>query len=255
MGLLPHDNWAQYYDFVYQQTFGPVYTQLCEDTEYVCNQLVEHSPARGSNVSILDVGSGTGRVTIPLLRQGHRVTAVEPSKHMCDEILRKAQAENLEENLIIQQKRIQDVELPQNSFDMALCLFTVISYITEEAELKQAIKNIANSLKQDGLFLLDIPQSIIFSSVSVKRLALQRQIIITAENRANNLYSYSENCRGRMEDQPFEYSDSFLIRQWPDEKVLNICSENGLVQSELENAILKGRFSATGAKYYLLKKQ
>ena len=91
--------------------------------------------------------------------------------------------------------------------------------------------------------------------MSIEQLALQRQITITAENGANDLHSYSENCRGSMEGQPFEYSDSFLIRKWPDERVLNICRENGLVQSELENEILKGRFSATGAKYYLLKKQ
>jgi len=253
MGL-PHDNWAQYYDFVYQQTFAYIYTQLCEDTEDVCDQLVEHSPARGSEASILDVGAGTGRVTIPLLQQGHYVTAVEPSVSMRNELYRKAEVNNLTQNLTIEQELIQCIILPENSFDIALCVFTVIAYIIKESDLQRAIENIASSLKKDGLFLLDIPQSIIFRSGSIEQPTLQRQITITAENGANNLYSYSENCRGSMEGQPFEYSDSFLIRQWPDERVLNICRENGLVQSELENEILKGKFSATGAKYYLRKK-
>ena len=119
----PHDNWARYYDFVCQQSFGNAYTILCDDTEEICRQLIAQSPMENGIAYILDIGAGTGRIAIPLLRQGHHVTAVEPSEFMCDEIRTKLD-EPLHNNLIIEQDLIQNVALPSQFFDIALLLFS-----------------------------------------------------------------------------------------------------------------------------------
>jgi len=253
----PHDNWARFYDFVYQQTFGPVYKQLCEDTEDVCQQLVQYSPGQGNSAYIMDVGAGTGRVTIPLLQQGHCITAVEPSQPMCEQIQIKAETmdETLRKNLKIIQKPMQHTNIQVNYFDIALCVFTVIAYIVKEESLRQAIQNIADSLKQNGLLLLDIPQRRIFESMTIQKGRLSRQIEITQINETNTLYDYKECCHGEMNGEHFEYSDSFQIRQWSDKEVIKICRDNGLVEAEIQAEVLNGKFCNTGAEYYLFKKQ
>jgi len=256
--MLPHDNWAQFYDFVYEQTFASIYLQLCRDTENVCHQLVEHSTVEDNNASFLDVGAGTGRVAIPLLQIGHHVTAVEPSGPMCDQIRQKTGAldERLRNNLTIIQESIQNTDrLRQESFDIALCVFTVISYILNEEELNGSVKKIANSLKRNGLLLLDVPQRPLFRNGTLNGPLVRRQFTVTSEDEANNLYHYQEKCSGTMNGENFEYSDSFPLRKWQDDEILEICRNNGLVQSELQNDILSNRFVRMGANYYLLKKQ
>jgi len=258
--LSPHDNWAQYYDFVYQQTFGNTYMRLCQDTEELCHQLIQLSPAQGSQASVLDVGAGTGRVAIPLLKQGHQVTAVEPSRAMCEQITRKIKDidRNLEPNLRIIQTNIQDenIELPHDSFDLALCVFTVIPYILEEDDLERAIENITTSLRQNGLFLMDLPQQALFTpNIRYNYGAIKRQVEIT-NVKGDGLYRYTEHCTGVMNGEPFEYSVTpFLIRQWPDKTVIDVCERNGLVRRQLRNMRLETKFAYTGSVYYLFEKR
>lgn len=49
--------------------------------------------------SLLDVGCGSGMETVPLLREGHELTAVDISERMLEVVRRKARAEGLTERL------------------------------------------------------------------------------------------------------------------------------------------------------------
>jgi len=53
----PHDNWATYYDFVYEKTFGSLYSNLTFETLKAINQILV-------NGTILDLGAGTGRLVV-----------------------------------------------------------------------------------------------------------------------------------------------------------------------------------------------
>ena len=49
-----HDSWAQYYDFVYQKTYGEFYDRFNQLTLQTIQKIL---PYKGS---ILDLGAGTG---------------------------------------------------------------------------------------------------------------------------------------------------------------------------------------------------
>ena len=51
-----HDNWAEYYDYVYERTYGPAYTQFNNLTINAIKGIL------GPKRSILDFGAGTGRL-------------------------------------------------------------------------------------------------------------------------------------------------------------------------------------------------
>jgi 2-polyprenyl-3-methyl-5-hydroxy-6-metoxy-1,4-benzoquinol methylase len=85
----PHDNWAKYYDFIYETTFGSTYNNLTRETLGVINNTLPFG-------SILDFGAGTGRLAIPLAQKGYNVTAVEQSNAMANELRKKAKAANLD---------------------------------------------------------------------------------------------------------------------------------------------------------------
>ena len=73
-----HSTWAKYYDEVNRECFGVYYDQLTDQTLNTINGF-------GDNLRIIDFGAGTGRLSIPLSRN-HRVTAVEPSESMLQQL-------------------------------------------------------------------------------------------------------------------------------------------------------------------------
>jgi len=85
----PHANWAQYYDFAYENTYGDVYRGL---TDAALEQVrVMGSPCRG----VADVGAGTGRLAIPLAQMGYQVTAVDSRQKVLGILRSKAEKANV----------------------------------------------------------------------------------------------------------------------------------------------------------------
>ena len=72
----PHDSWASVYDEAYQKSFGGIYSSLTDLTL----DFVQTNTRSGA--SILDVGAGTGRLSIPLSEFGFTVVAVDASSQM-----------------------------------------------------------------------------------------------------------------------------------------------------------------------------
>jgi SAM-dependent methyltransferase len=84
-----HDSWARYYDFIYDQCFGDVFQHITEETLALIRR-VQAAPAR-----ILDLGAGTGRLAIPLAREGYAITAIDASEGMADVLASRARSYGL----------------------------------------------------------------------------------------------------------------------------------------------------------------
>ena len=79
----PHDSWAEVYDEAYQKSFGPLNTMLTDVSLVVIQEKTE----AGSD--ILELGAGTGRLSIPLAQLGHTLSAVDASAKMLEVLKRK----------------------------------------------------------------------------------------------------------------------------------------------------------------------
>jgi len=114
---MPHETWAQCYDYAYENTFGCLYGKLTTLTlDAICSHIEP-------SASVVDFGAGTGRISIPLAQRGYSVTSVEPCREMTQELQRKAKEENVKIETIIQ--GMQDFD-GKKKFDMAICVFTVL---------------------------------------------------------------------------------------------------------------------------------
>ena len=120
-----HDNWAEYYDYVYERTYGPAYTEFNNLTLNIIKDIL------GAKRSILDFGAGTGRLCIPLKQAGYEVIAVEKSHAMAEIIEQKAS--NL--NLSIDIHKCGIAEYRNGKAELAIAVFTVLSYATPAAGL------------------------------------------------------------------------------------------------------------------------
>lgn len=213
----PHDHWAKYYDFVFEYTFGGYYRNLTEGTLQAIQQIVPAS------TTILDYGAGTGRLTLPLSQLGYQVIAVEKSHGMLEVLKEKAAKADL--SVTPYQGTIAEYQGPKA--DMALAVFTVIAYILNEEELKTSFQNIYNHLNDGGYFLLETPSRYLFSEqpTNIQESNLVRQVQLTSHH--NNLFTYTETCRGTVGNENFAYEDKFQIRYWPSETVMSLLNEIG----------------------------
>ncbi|MCA1791649.1 MAG: methyltransferase domain-containing protein, partial [Thioalkalivibrio sp.] len=80
----PHDAWARHYDHVLERTFGRAYRDFTDRTLREVRARIA-PPAR-----VVDFGAGTGRLAVPLARDGFRVTAVDPSPAMLERLVENA---------------------------------------------------------------------------------------------------------------------------------------------------------------------
>jgi len=235
---IPHESWAEVYDMVYERSFGRLYENLTELTiETITNLITPQS-------KVVDFGAGTGRLSVPLSQLGYKVTAVEPSQEMLDQLKQKVPASSIDTVV----SSMQDYK-GRGDHDLALCVFTVLLYLLDEKSLRDALTSAYDSLKQDALFLIDIPSKLLFNSYSFNDEKISRNVDI--EHVRNDVYEYFENLTISMEDQEkAEYTDTFQIKYWSKEKVFTILEEIGFILV----SDLSTQFSGTGSQYYVLKK-
>ncbi len=238
----PHDNWGTYYDFVYEQTFGSFYSNLTNETLNVINEILPTG-------RILDFGAGTGRLSLPLAEQGYKLIAVEKSIGMVEEFKRKLDGQN--PTVEIHNCSISEYE--NGEANLAIALFTVLSYSITEDELSKNIENICKHINQNGYFFFDLPNTVFFVAGRLTNIHTNtfRRLVELKSNNENDIYTYREQCSGIFNGQEFSYEDEFKIRYW------KICALDKLLRKNGFNDTLKSfpQFNSTGSTYKLYKRQ
>ncbi len=96
---------VQILSFCNQNVLGDFYDNITNETLNVINELLPEG-------KVIDYGAGTGRITIPLKKQGYKVIAVEKSTGMASEIKKKCK----DYCLNIPVHNHPDLRLPRNHF-------------------------------------------------------------------------------------------------------------------------------------------
>jgi ubiquinone/menaquinone biosynthesis C-methylase UbiE len=100
----------------------------------------------------LDCPCGPGRISIPLLKKGVRVTGIDINKDYLAEFAAKAKRAKLKVDLHHGDMR----RLPfRDQFDAAANLFTSIGYFENDRDNQAVINTAFRSLKSGGRYLLD----------------------------------------------------------------------------------------------------
>jgi SAM-dependent methyltransferase len=232
----PHSSWAWRYDEAYQGSFGAFYDALTEATVQRI-AAVRPPPAR-----IVDFGAGTGRLALPLGRAGYSMVAVDPSAEMLSVLRAKAEKEGLAVETVC--CRMQD-EFQSPPFDLALCVFTVLLYLLDEAALTASVQRAASVLCTGGGLLFDIPSKQLFASYTRTAPGFVRDVRVIPET--DVLFRYEENIRFADGERWVNYVDSFHIRHWEKAQVFTALEQAGFVIEK----DLSSEFAGSGSSYFL----
>ncbi len=136
--------YAKYYDAIYSDKD---YERESDFLESVFRAYCWSKPR-----TILDVGCGTGNHAILLAKRGYEVTGVDLSESMLSIAKRKADANQVQ--IDFHMMDLRELELPKN-FDICVCMFAAIGYLTTNNDIEKALRCIRRYLNPGSVFVLD----------------------------------------------------------------------------------------------------
>lgn len=104
------------------------------------------------NAKILELCCGSGRLTIPLAKNGLNICGIDNSKSMLEQAKLKATNEKLKIDFI--EADIRTLTLP-NKYDIIFIPFNSIHHLYQNQDLFDVFNTVKKHLKDDGLFLFD----------------------------------------------------------------------------------------------------
>ncbi|RAM51565.1 MAG: SAM-dependent methyltransferase [Hapalosiphonaceae cyanobacterium JJU2] len=167
-------NYARYYDLLYHDK------DYVGEAQFIHRLIKTYAP---NAQNILELGCGTGNHAVLLAKEGYKINGVDFSLEMlqkADNRLCQLPVE-LASRLKFSHGDIRQVRLNQ-TFDVVMSLFHVISYQTKNEDLLAAFATVKEHLKPGGIFIFDIwygPAVLTeLPTVRVKRLE-DEEILVT----------------------------------------------------------------------------
>jgi SAM-dependent methyltransferase len=153
------------------EAMAPVYDDFTahHDSEAWLADLVEAARRAGlAGQRLLDVGCGTGKSFLPLLRRGWQVTGCDISPSMVERAREKA---GDQVRLEVADMR----ELPVfGEFDLAWCLDDAINYLLSEEELVRALGGMRSNLAPTGLVAFDVNTLLVYRTFFAETETVER---------------------------------------------------------------------------------
>ena len=109
--------------------------------------------AQAASGPVLEIGCGTGRVTIPLAAAGVDITGLDVSASMLEEAKRKAESQGLRINWVAADGR--NFDLGQR-FALIIMPFNTLQFFRDTAALGQLFRCVKSHLGDDGRFVFDV---------------------------------------------------------------------------------------------------
>lgn len=134
-------------DLVYDANIYDGLNTSLSDLTFYKRWLPENKDAR-----ILELCCGTGRLTLPIAKDGYNISGVDYTSSMLERAKVKAAEAELKINFIEADIRLLDL---QEKFELIFIPFNSIHHLYKNEDLFKTLKVVGNHLKERGLFLLD----------------------------------------------------------------------------------------------------
>ena len=148
---------------------APIYDKVNADVDYSAwadfiEKIIEREYGDGAPELILDLGSGTGRMTIELASRGYDMTGVDLSPEMLDVARREAEEAGLGDKILWLCQDMTEFEL-YGTVDVTVSCLDSINHLCSPADLDKCLALVHNYLIPDGLFIFDVNGKYKFENV------------------------------------------------------------------------------------------
>jgi ubiquinone/menaquinone biosynthesis C-methylase UbiE len=138
------DEYAPFYDWENARTFGR------RDIAFWRRIAQERRPPA------LELGCGTGRIAIPLLKSGHGIVGVDRSEPMLALARRRAQRAGVLHRALFVRADIRELPLRTRRFDFVIAPYGMLQSLTRDRDLASTLESVARVLRKGGLLGIDL---------------------------------------------------------------------------------------------------
>ncbi len=136
--------------------FASVYDKMMSYADYdswykFIKTIIDENGIKGKDV--LDLGCGTGEMSIRLKKAGYSVLGIDISPEMLSIAADKAKEKKLEIHFANQDMR--DFILPVG-FDIVISLFDTVNYLSSIEEVEECFSSVYDHLDENGIFIFDM---------------------------------------------------------------------------------------------------
>ena len=138
---------------------APIYDAVNSEIDYsawadfidaVCKRECKERPSL-----VLDLGCGTGSMTLELARRGYDMTGVDISPQMLDVARERAEADGFNSEILWLCQDMREFEL-YGTVDLTVSCLDCLNHLTSTKELYKCLSLVHNYLVPDGLFIFDV---------------------------------------------------------------------------------------------------
>lgn len=107
---------------------------------------------------ILELGAGSGRVTVQLARAGFQVVALDASKPMLAKLRARVAAlpQPVARRITIVEGDLRSFDIAGGKFPLAIAVFNVLEHLYTRVEVDACLRSVARHLAPDGAFAFDV---------------------------------------------------------------------------------------------------
>lgn len=146
-----------------------LYDKVNEDIDYSAwadfiEQIIKKEYKVGTPELVLDLGCGTGRMTLELAARGYDMTGVDISPEMLDAARDSAEKKGMADKILWLCQDMTEFEL-YGTVDVTVSCLDCINHLESKADLEKCLALVHNYLIPDGLFIFDINGKAKFENV------------------------------------------------------------------------------------------
>jgi SAM-dependent methyltransferase len=145
---------AALYDYEYRRRRADVafYRELAK------KRLGDPAKAKPGAARILELGAGSGRVTIALARAGYEVVAIDASPAMLSKLRSRVAAlpQAVARRITVVQGDLRDFKLKDEKFPLAVAVFNVLEHLYTRVEVDACLRQVVQHLAPGGAFAFDV---------------------------------------------------------------------------------------------------
>ena len=138
------DEYAAYYDWENAQTVGR------RDIAFWKRMA---SAAKGP---VLELGCGTGRVALPVARDGATVVGIDRSQPMLDRARKRVKRAGLQDTVQLIRGDIRHLPFPDKSFPLVMAPYGILQSLLVERDLTKTLAAVSRVLTKKGTFGLEL---------------------------------------------------------------------------------------------------
>jgi SAM-dependent methyltransferase len=105
---------------------------------------------------VLELGCGTGRIAVPLLKAGTPVVGIDRSDAMLDRARRRARRAGVAPCARFVRGDIRDIPLRSSRFDLVMAPYGILQSLTRERDLQSTLESVARVVRRGGVFGIDL---------------------------------------------------------------------------------------------------